>query len=58
MRVNDGRIEELELRQFDIYTLEFFLHAYSLIKRECGAKLVESTEGHTWMHQKIEEHKI
>ena len=50
MRVNDGKLDELELRQNDIYTLEFFLHAYSLIKKECGSKLVESTEGHTWMH--------
>ena len=50
MRVNDGRIEELELRQFDIYTLEYFLYAFSLIKKACGGKLIESTEGHTWMH--------
>lgn len=54
VRINDGKIDELEIRQNDIFLLDFFLHAYSLIKRE-GRNFQESKEGFTYMLQKIEE---
>ena len=47
-RFNDNRFDELEIRDNDIYLIEFFLHAYSLIKRE-SRNFIESKEGFTYM---------
>lgn len=34
MRLNDGRMDELEIPQNDIFTQEWFLHCYSLITKD------------------------
>ena len=33
-RINDGRMDELEIPHNDIYTQEWFLHCYSLITKD------------------------
>ena len=57
-RFNDGRIDELEIRENDIYLIEFYLHAYSLVKREGRLSFIESKEGFTYMQQKVEESRV
>ena len=53
-RLNDGKYDELELPQNDIYAQEFFLHCYSLISKE-RRNFQESSEGYTYMQLKTEE---
>lgn len=48
MKLNEGRLDELELPQNDIFILEFFLHAYSMVKDK-GGNFQESVEGFTYM---------
>ena len=53
-RINNGKLDELEVPSMDIYAQEFFLHAYSLITKE-RKNFQESKEGYTYMALKSEE---
>ena len=46
---NSGRQDELEIRENDIYMVEFYLHAYSLVKREGKLSCIESKEGYSYV---------
>ena len=54
MRLNDGKIDELEIPQNDIFTQEWFLHCYSLVTKD-RRQFQDSKEGFTYMMQKAEE---
>jgi len=34
MRINDGKMDELDIPANDIFNQEFFLHCYSLVTKE------------------------
>ena len=53
-RLNDGRIQETTLPQYDIYAQEFFLHAYSLVTRD-RRQVAEYKDGYTYLPSKTEE---
>lgn len=57
-RFTDSGLDELEIRQNDIYMIEFYLHAYSLVKREGRNSFQESKEGFSYLQQKIEETRV
>ena len=46
---NSGRQDELEIRDNDIFMVEFYLHAYSLVKREGKLSCIESKEGYSYV---------
>lgn len=48
VRLNDGKLDELEIPGNDIYIQEFFLHCYSMIMRE-RKNFQESKEGYSYM---------
>ena len=54
MRINDGKMDELDIPANDIFNQEFFLHCYSLVTKE-KKNFQESKEGFTYMMQKTEE---
>ena len=53
-RMNDGKLDELELAPNDIYQQEFYLTCYSTLIKE-RRNFQESKEGYTYMLQKVEE---
>ena len=47
-RLNDGKLDEHEMPVYDIYTQEYYLHAFSLLSKE-RKNFQESKEGHTYI---------
>ena len=54
MKMNDGRIGELDEPNFEIYQAEFYLHCFSLLYKD-RADFLESKEGFTYCTQQVEE---